>query len=343
VKRLAVILLLCSAVAGSAMESTEQLTPAAEQAVKKGVAWLSRNQLPSGGWQSKQGDTSGIAGACAIALMSQGHLPGTGDYGVNTALALRFILDSAQPDGLLYRSEFGIYPMYHHGLATLALAEAWGQTGDRRIREALRKAVDLICATQNQRGGWRYQPKIADDDLSVSVMQLMALRAAQDAGMDVPVEVITAGIEYVKFCHSPRGTGGEGGFGYTGPRDSGWARTGAGVTALQVAGDYRADEVIEGIEYLMRQFPVVEGGADAAKRGHWYYGAYYTTMGIYQAQSLGSQGKAWWNTFYPAMTRELLKRQKPDGAWGDERIAYETAMSVLVLTVPYRYLPIYQR
>lgn len=325
-----------------ALESTEQLTPQAAAAVKKAVDWLAHSQKPDGTFPGTHGNSSGVTGACAIALMSQGHLPGTGEYGVQTAKALKFILDTAQPDGLLYQQWMGGHgPMYFHGLATLSLAEAWGQSGDRRLRETLRKAIDLICATQNSKGGWRYQPKIADDDLSVTVMQLMALRAARDAGMDVPKEVIDAGIEYVKACHNPKGQGKDGGFGYTPGGGSGYARSAAGVTSLQVAGDYRASEVVEGIEYLMSFKPLTDKEVDNPEWRH--YGMYYAAMGIYQAQSLGAQGKRWWATWYPAAVRDLLDRQQPDGHWKGNWEAYDTAMGILILTIPYRYLPIYQR
>lgn len=339
---LAAALALAPAAWLGALESDEQLSPQAAAAVKKAVDWLGKNQRPDGSWPHGQGNSTGVVAACAIALMSQGHLPGTGEYGVQCAKALQYILANAQPDGLLYAPWMSSHgPMYHHGLGALALAEAWGQTGDRRIREALRKAIDLICACQNQKGGWRYQPKISDDDLSVTVMQLMALRAARDAGMDVPKEVIDAGVEYVKACHNAKGQGKDGGFAYTPGGGSGWARSGAGVTSLQVAGDYRAAEVVEGIEYITSFAPQTD--KKPSDEEWYYYGVYYAAMGLYQAQSLGAQGKRWWGAWYPAAIRDLCDRQQPDGRWKGSWESYNTSMAVLVLTIPYRYLPIYQR
>lgn len=343
-KLLGVALLVLAAFAASpavALESTEQLSPGAAAAVKKAVDWLGRSQTRDGTWPGMQGNTSGVVAAGAIALMSQGHLPGAGEYGVQTARAIQFLLRSAQPDGLIYRQDMGAFPMYHHGLATLALAEAWGQTSDPRLRDALRKAIDLICSSQNRQGGWRYQPVVNDADLSVTVMELMALRAARDAGMDVPAEVIRLGIEYVKSCHNAKGKGKDGGFAYMPGSESGFARTGAGVTSLQVAGDYRANEVSEGIEYLLSFKPLGEKKMD--QQEFYHYGLYYATMGIYQAQSLGSAGRGWWGRWYPAVVKDLIARQEADGRWKGGRETYETAMGVLVLTIPYRYLPIYQR
>lgn len=344
VMRASVVLLLGAALAVpslAALESTEALSPAAQAVVKRGIDWLGRNQNADGGWTGQQGATSGVVGACTIALMSQGHLPGVGDYGRQVAKGLQFIIRHAQPNGLLYRADMGPYPMYHHGLATLALAEAWGETGDPRLREALRRAIDLLASAQNSDGGWRYQPVPKEADLSVTVMQLMALRAARDAGMDVPGEVIDQGIAYVKRCQNAKGKGKDGGFAYMPGGESGFARTGAGVTSLQVAGDYRANEVVEGIEYLLEFQPLGDKKMD--QQEFYHYGLYYATMGVYQAQSLGANGRRWWGQWYPAVVKDLTARQQTDGRWKSGREAYDTAMAVLILTIPYRYLPIYQR
>ena len=52
------------------------------------------------------------------------------------------------------------------------------------------------------------------------------------------------------------------------------------------------------------------------------------------------------NYYRPRLHKGLLTNQQPGGAWlgGDGYgPAYGTAMSVLALTVEYRFLPIYQR
>lgn len=339
--RLAGAALACAlalAPAARAVDVADELIPAAEASIRKGLAYLAAQQNPDGSWP-EAGAGTGVVGACALAFMANGHLPGSGAYGRTTARALQFLLRSAQPDGLVYRQGMGPYPMYHHGLATLALAEAWGQTADDRIRDVLKRAVDLICTTQNAKGGWRYQPKVADDDLSATVMQLMALRAAKDAGLEVPKEVIDAGVEYVKRCHNGKGAGKDGGFAYTPGGESGFARTGAGVTSLQVAGNYKATEVSEGVEYILQFKPVGEKPVDE----WYYYGGYYATMGLYQAQGIGAWGRKAWAQWFPAITRDLLARQTADGAWDDQYKPYPTAAALLILEIPCRYLPIYQR
>jgi hypothetical protein len=317
-----------------------EMSPAAANASKKGLAYLAGTQREDGSWPSQYGGTSGIVAACSLAFMSAGHLPDRGEHGINTARCVQFLVKCAQPNGLLYRQGMQGAPMYHHGLATLALAEVWGMTQDKHLRDVVKRAVELIISTQNQKGGWRYQPRVSDDDLSVTVMMLMALRAAKDGGIFVPKDTIDLGIEYVKLCHNSKEGGKDGGFAYTPGGGSGFARTGAGVLSLQVAGNYRAKEVSEGIEYLLSFKPV---GMREAEKEHYFYGQYYAAMGIYQAQSAGEWGRRAWNSWYPAITKEMLATQQADGRWNGGFDQYATAMSVLVLDIPYRFLPIYQR
>ena len=80
--------------------------------------------------------------------------------------------------------------MYGHGFATLFLGEVYGMTGDETVKEKLQKAVRLIQKTQNSEGGWRYQPVPYDADISVTICQIMALARARDAGIKVEKEVI---------------------------------------------------------------------------------------------------------------------------------------------------------
>ena len=100
-------------------------------------------------------------------------------------------------------------PMYSHGFGTLFLAEAYGMTHRPEIREKLQKAVRLIIDSQNLEGGWRYQPVRHDADLSVTICQINALRAARNAGLFVPKETVAACIRYVK-----RSQNHDGGFKY---------------------------------------------------------------------------------------------------------------------------------
>ncbi len=323
-----------------AVDYSDEMQPRAEAALKRGLAFLSRTQRPDGSWGGWGGASCGITAACMLGFLGDGQVPGSGEYGPVVAKAIDYLVKHAQPTGLIsLPGGQGGPAMYQHGLATLALSEAWGQSEDPRIREVLKKAIDLICNCQNQAGGWRYNPIMSDADLSVTVMQLMALRAAKDAGLDVAKDIIDAGIEYVKHCHNGRGQGRDGGFGYMPGGESGFARTGAGVTSLQVAGNYKATEVSEGIDYILRFKPL--GKQDPG--GFYYYGLYYGTMGLYQAQSISAAGRKAWTSWYPAVIGGLVSTQGKEGEWRGQYDPFETAMANLILSIPCRYLPIYQR
>src|ERR1035438_5373842 len=129
---------------------------------------------------------------------------------------------------------------------------------ERRLRDELRaglgRAINLIITSQNREGGWRYVPNSPDADLSVTICQIMALRAARNAGIAVPASTAQRCTEYVKRCQDASG-----GFRYQagfggGP---GFARTAAGVVALNSAGIYLetprdGDLVRRGLDYLDR-------------------------------------------------------------------------------------------
>src|SRR5205823_2049382 len=117
-----------------------------------------------------------------IAFMADGNLPGRGRYAANVERGLDYILRNVQETGLIASDPVN-GAMYGHGFATVFLGEVYGMTGNTRCREALIKAVRLIVTTQNGEGGWRYNPVPLDADLSVTICEIMGLRAARNAGI----------------------------------------------------------------------------------------------------------------------------------------------------------------
>src|ERR1700726_2538576 len=84
-----------------------------------------------------------ITAYAMLAFMSQGRVPGQGHNGPEVSKAARFLMASARAsDGYLVGARGG--NMYCHAMATLALAELWGQTGDDDLKPVVQKAVDLI-------------------------------------------------------------------------------------------------------------------------------------------------------------------------------------------------------
>lgn len=316
----------------------QEITPELDQAISAGIAYLANTQQPDGAWESgRYGKNVAITSLACLALMSDGHMPGRGELGDVVDRGVDFILSTSKESGLL-TSEANNGPMYGHGFATLFLGEVYGMTpgGDNpradRIHEALVKAVRLIEQTQNDEGGWRYNPVPYDADVSVTICQIMALRSARNAGVEVNAKVIDRAVEYVRMCQNA-----DGGFKYQlGSGNSAWPRTAAGVASLYYAGIYEDDAIDRGLEYLNKN--ALPGSANPS-RSHYFYGQYYAVQAMYLAG--GEPWEIWW----PAVRSELIDTQNLDGSWDDRSVGppYGTAMALIVLQMPKRYLPIFQK
>jgi hypothetical protein len=313
----------------------------AQEAIDQGIGYLVRNQRPDGSFGTGQhvGNVA-ITSLAGLALMAGGHLPGPTVQGRSVLGALHFVLAQEEGHrGYLYNKEGTPHgPMYGHGFGTLFLAELYGMVHIRptrdRLRATLKRAVELIIASQNAKGGWRYYPESTDADISVTICQIMALRAARNAGLSVPKSTVERCIKYVKSCQEP-----EGGFRYM---DQGgaaaFARTAAGVVALYSAGLYRDPAIERGLKYLSRYKP----RKDLPRHDvHYFYGQYYA------AQAMWTAGGAYWSEWYPAIRDELISKSRPAGSvrsWVDAICPhYATAMACIILQIPNNYLPILQK
>jgi hypothetical protein len=316
--------------------------------IKSSLKFLASRQSPGGSWSSPGNNyMAAITGYVLIAFMASGQLPGEGEYGQTCTRAVSFLLDCVRPDGYI-AAPTGESNMYNHGIATIALGEVYGQTRDPSLRPKLERAVKLIIACQNPQGGWRYQPRIADADISVTVLQVVALRVARNGGIDVPQATIDRAVEFVKSC----GDENSGGFGYQpqSRRAPGFARTAAAIYSLQVCGLYDDPMVKRASDYLVDQMRGFHLPAKTpGKMQYFTYGNFYAAPAEYM---IG--GDAWAN-WYAGLKSILLNpavmNQAPDGSnfWkplgsdGPVNEVYATAVYTTILAMPYGYLPLYQR
>jgi prenyltransferase beta subunit len=306
---------------------------AARPAVEKGLKFLASRQLDDGSFStSGYGQNAAVCALAGMAWLSGGSTPGRGPYGEEVTRVTDFLLDHCQESGFISVAGATSHgPMYEHGFATLFLAEVHGMSPRDDLREKLARAIDLIVRTQNDEGGWRYQPRKADADLSVTICQVMALRAARNAGLRVPNETIDRCVEYVKKCQNA-----DGGFRYMLQNgESAFPRSAAGVVALYSAGIYEGREIERGLAYLEQSLP---RGQAIGTDGHFFYGHYYAVQAMWQA------GGERWERWYPAIRDALVSRQQPDGSWADPISSeYGTAMATIILQMPDNSVPIFQR
>src|SRR5437868_2368805 len=223
-----------------------------------------------------------------MAFQAAGQLPGEGEFGKNVTAGMQYLLDSTSADGLMGNHNDGQY-MYGHGVASIALAELYGQTRSPAMRQKLDRIIKVIIASQNNEGGWRYRPIARDADISVTVLQVVALRAAKNAGLDVPQATIDRAVNYVLSCYDQN----TGGFCYQpGQRGAGFARTAAAVYSLQVCGRYDDPHIARAYDFMK------------TNRGdlQWFtYGHFYAAPAIYM------MGGAAWDEWYDAMRIRLIR------------------------------------
>ncbi len=313
-------------VAGQTSPLRNEITPQVRQAVEHGLKWLAARQNANGSFDS---GITAITALGGLAFVAGGNLPGQGPYAKNVSRVLRYILNHCQHSGLIAGSN-DADPMYSQGFATLFLAEIYGQSHAPDLHEKLQRAIRLIIDAQNAQGGWRYQPVPMDADISVTICQVMALRAAREAGIAVPKRTITKAISFVRRLQNS-----DGGFSYMlNMGGSAFPRSAAGVAALLYAGIYKGAAIGNGVHYLLRCLP----GSPGNNQGNYYYGNYYGTQALFLA------GGQYWAKWWPAVSGDLIKRQQSAGNWtGGAGQSYATAMALIILQIPDRYLPILQK
>lgn len=305
-----------------------------DNAIRSGLSLLIRRQNEDGSFKSKeQGSWVGVVSLAGLAFLSRGITPGKGRAGQALRSAGRYVLSHVQASGFVSaHGQTSHGPMYDHGFGTLFLAELYGMDDQLDIRTKLGQAVELIVRTQNDRGGWRYNPSPPDQaDLSVTVCQMMALRAARNAGIGVPKETIDRAVDYVR-----RSQNADGGYMYqlrgTASR---FPLTAAAVVALYNAGVYEGPEITKAIKYLNDNFKAYR----SVERNKFYFYAHY-----YSAQAYWHQGGEQWQDWYRQLKRGLLGLHNSQGGWFDyNSVEYGTAMACLILQMPRTVLPIFQR
>ncbi len=318
--------------------AVEDIAVTPDAVVERGLAGLVKLQQADG----SIGDGAGITGLAGMALLSGGHTPTRGRYRDASAKALRYVL--GRQDKLTGYLGADMGNMYAHGFATLYLAESYGMTPDPQVRRALEAAIDLIHRCQNHEGGWRYVPAPLDADISVTIAQVMALRAAWNVGIggQTSQEVIAKAVQYVQKCANADGS-----FNYTVQSGPGWGTSGAdgvprcaaGSMCLIGAGinDLKHHVLGPALGFLVKNYKSHLQG-----RGEWYwYGQYYCAQAMFHHPDFKQ-----WQLYYNDAWRIIAGFQGVDGLWHKPDSygpAFGTAIALIILQIPNNYLPIFQR
>lgn len=362
-------------------------TKESEEAVDLALKWLAEHQLPDGSWSYNHQLAAGCQGKCPnpgqmpearIAATAMGVLPflGAGEtnqvgrYQRTVAAGLNYLVNRMQllPQGGSLNEEGG--RMYSHGLATIALCEAYAMQADPRVLRlrrppaydgsgrtspgetlakarqeavlvrnlgpAAQAALDYVAYAQDPvGGGWRYQPR-QPGDTSMVGWHLMAWMSGKMSYLRVsPVTAIRAS-QYLNHVQvDDYGSD----YGYTDKTKASRGTQAIGLLCRMYLGWPRDHPgIAQGVEQMGRSGPA---------HGYMYYD-YYAT------QVLHHYGGEHWQQWNPRMRDSLVGSQSKAGhtagSWhfpGGDRGAdkggrlYCTALAAMTLEVYYRHMPLY--
>lgn len=352
----------------SPMENgTPPPTQDTEDAIELGLQYLASVQNIDGSW-SLQGhgvdvilrsDTA-ATGLALLAFQGAGYTHQKNTHAAKVRGGLQFLLRHQSDDGNLYRQENAIsnqnVAFYSHGIAALALCEAYGMTGDPSLQTAAQRALDFISDTQHrQRGGWRYSAQVSSDT-SVTGWMMMALKSGQLAGLETKAETYQGIAFWLSLAQSDESADR---YRYNPfAPDTPTQRHGRIATPTMTAvaalmrmysGWTRENrELVSIADYLLDSPPQV-GSLEIPKRDTYYW--YYATQVMFHMG--GAYWEQWNNELTPMIVDSQIKEGAIAGSWDpllpvpDRWSAhagrvYVTAMNLLNLEIYYRHLPIYE-
>jgi hypothetical protein len=322
----------------------KHLTQETLKAVRLGLDYLARMQSDDGTWREGQGGQAypvAMTSLACTAMLANGNSPTRGRYAEQLQKGTDYLLKCAEANssGLITGpNQDNGQPMHGHGFALMYLASVYGMETNEARRAAIKKAViagvNLTSKGQSGAGGWTYIPGGGDEG-SVTVTQVQALRAAQNAGFEVPRGTIENAVKYLERCSTP-----EGGICYS-LASGGEARlaiSAAAVATLYNAGEFDSPLANRCLDFVWQRFDAMPGWSK--RGGHDFYTHLYASQAFYMA------GDQYWDKYFPETRDQLLKMQnKGDGYWEGDGIGrtYGTSIALIVLQLPYKFLPVYQR
>jgi len=305
-----------------------------QNAVLRALKWLQKVQLENGSWENQPAH-SGLALLCFLAY---GATPLDETFGETVQKSMQWLCNN-MPDG----KQFG-GRAYSHGIATYAIAEAYGMTHIPFLKDAMENGIDVIVKGQQPGGGYNYRYQKGERwDVSVAGWQYQALKAAYVSGTSNPgvYPAITKSKQFLKNTAYRNYQ-----FAYSGGKWNHPNMTGVGVVCLQLLGDPNCKEVSGGMQTIMGKRLDGYRWENAPKC---LYGWYYDTQAAFQ---YGMVNRGAWSQWQKKFEPTLVSNQHQEGYWlvksGHGNGAdlkgkvFSTTLCCLQLEVYYRYLPTFK-
>ena len=272
-----------------------------------------------------------------LAFQGAGHTHESGTYQKEVDSGWLALLKMQDQEGNFYQGGNDEQRLYSQAQATIAICEIYGMTQASMFRQPAQQAIDYAVKIQAPEGGWRYRPGV-DSDTSVTGWFVMGLQSALMAGLEVPSPTLQRVSKYLDSVALNDGS-----FYRYQPIRQGFtpAMTAEGLLCRQYLGWKRDDpRLLEGAEFLL------QNKIDLTDRDVYYW--YYATQVLHHLE--GDHWEEWNQVMRQALPKSQVLGGKEEGSWdpdGDRwggyggRL-YTTCLSVYMLEVYYRHLPIYQ-
>ncbi len=331
-----------------------------EKAVSLALKWLSLHQDPqSGGWTlahslvcrgqcdhpgERRGSLNAATGLALMCYLGAGQTHLEGEYKETVFKGLSFLISNMKfqkGGGQWYvGSGFkGFDDMYAHGIASIAMCEAYGMTKDPQLRDAAQAGINFLSYAQSpSTGGWHYAPQ-GEGDTSVVGWQMMALKSASMSGFNVDLDVVRKANFFLDQMAFDNGAS----YHYSFDSKAKQAKYNPSTTACAV--------LCRMYSGMPKDHPSIKAAvAKFSAAGPSKTSTYYN---YYATQVLKQVGGKEWESWNVRMRDQLLSTQTTTGHaagswfWDDGHSTdsggrfYTTCMATMILEVYYRYMPLY--
>lgn len=315
-----------------------EVTRESERAVQRGVDFLMKtiNRDGSCGVDVGQPADIGCTSMVGLALLAQGSTPMEGPRSRELCDLRGFILRQAEnmpsdditsATGTQLQNKIGRHA--HSFFATLFLSQLLGEGNNPEpVRNALRRVCAAVIKSQTSDGDWGNQswaPTLG------TVMGWVSLRAADFAGMKVGGAPQKTAEHLIKKMGSAD------------VQNRGWMhelyKNATGIRVLY-AMQLEEEDVAKKAFSDVLKFVTTDNTPFSQAGGEEFLAFHLITETMLQ------KGGEDWEKWFPVVRDKIVKVQNGDGSWTGHHCitsrTFCTAAAILVLTAPYRYLPISQ-
>ncbi|MFK8115252.1 MAG: prenyltransferase/squalene oxidase repeat-containing protein [Rubripirellula sp.] len=319
-------------------------TPETQDAVKRGLQWLARNQRKNGSWSMRTPYSDGAfseneiaaTSMALLAFLGDGHTHMKGEHKEVVEKGITFLVGKKDRNGFFARAARGHEKMYAQAQATIAICELYGMTKDSWLRSPAQLAIDFAEDSQSPEGGWRYEPKF-DADTSVTGWFVLGLESGRSAGLDVDISILNNVDGYLDTAASFD----DAAYSYQANGEPTAAMTAEGLLCRQYISWKRNHPPLKvGINALLDR-PI-----DMQERDVYYW--YYATQVLHHYG--GSPWRQWNEVMREELPRAQVRGGDEDGSWSPQMDRwgqnsgrlFTTCLSIFCLEVYYRHMPLYK-